>query len=1500
MDQATRNKLRSVVTQCRRLLEEAVAQVLQGQFGVYAAAKSDEVQVEPASKMTHLSPEDRDYRKDILDHFEHVKALGYKPTDSLAQLVREVAFTHLNRLCAYKMMEARGLIRESVSKGLKSQGFLFYLADHDVDQKRHAAGQQDVAYRHFLNWLGGTRSDEIGVLFSPTDPANRLYPPQRVLDEVLGLLNSEELAGIWTQDEAIGWVYQYFTPKELRDQARKESAAPRNSYELAFRNQFFTPRYVVEFLTDNTLGRIWYEMRQAKTGLADRCRYLVRQPDEVFLARATSAEQEHSQESVVEAARLLREGDEDTFPEFGTSEDSVQRMIDMAHTVSAYDRHGDEAFQIWNWEDGPKHAERAGELPTQYILEWLFMTCRADRHGGTGEVYAEPWFLTLANEVRRRALAARNPDLKAEERLRLPVFVPYRAKKDPRELKILDPACGSGHFLLYCFDLLLVIYEEAYADPELGPDLQRDYPTLADLRKAVPGLILKHNLHGIDIDLRATQIAALALWLRCQRAYQDMGMKKDRPRITKSNIVCAESMPGEQRMLKEFVGQLEPKLLGQLVEVVFEKMKLAGEAGSLLKIEEEVREAVAEAKKQWVRETTQATDRKGRQLLFTQAVMDRLSGKPEQPSLFDLSDITEGQFFEQAEAKVVESLRQYAEQAQNGQLHHRRLFTEDAVRGFAFVEMCHKHFDVVLMNPPFGEPSKPSKNWLETTYPRTKNDLYAACVERGLSLLCNNGMLGAITSRTGFFLSSFQKWREEILLKEVTPTAIADLGYGVLDAALVETAAYCLRGSQDWSNTLFFRLLASEEKGTDLASAIRQTQGEFSSPLCFLVSPRSLTLVPGAPFAYWIDGKVRSLFSRLPSFESQTRQARRGASTGDDSRRVRCWWEVRPEQIGRIRRWVPFAKGGAYSPYYADVYLLVGWDEKRRTFEGFYGRVGRMIERPEALDFFFRAGLTWPRRSTSGFGIRVLPAGCVIADKGPAVFVTDGSELATLAVLFSQSYQRLIEISLAAGEETQSGTAGRSYEVGVIQRLPWPEFTSAELSRLAEQVRPLVASVRNADLVDETTKSFIGPVALRARTLHEAALDWQRDRESSCVDGLKRAAAIETIVDEKLFDGQPNPLPQSTGDARRLCALPEGIADKQFDETYSRSIYETIREELDEEGGNRQIAVKSYYFSRHLEVLAQTLELHPGSIAQAAADRHLLPEGLLGWVAEGFLSYCVGCVLGRWDVRLATGVKQPPVLADPFDPVPACSPGMLQGDDGLPLTQAPTGYPFRIDGDGIVADDPDNPDDLLRRVREVLELIWKERAEAIEREACEILAVKELRDYFRKPGKGGFWDDHISRYSKSRRKAPIYWLFQSSKKNYALWLYYHRLDKEILFRALQQYVEPKIRLEDSRLETLRTQKAAAGDSGKAAKKLGKDMERQEDLLSELRDFEDKLRRVANLHLEPDLNDGVVLNIAPLHELVPWKEAKAYWQDLLKGEYEWSSIAKQLREKGLVK
>jgi hypothetical protein len=1337
MDQGIRNKLRSVVTQCRKLLEEAVSQVLQGQFGIYASGKKDEVHVEDESRMKNLSEEDKGYRRDIQAHLGHIEALGYKAKDSLAQLVREIAFTHLNRLCAYKMMEARAVwiggkpFRESVSRGMKSQGFLFYLADHANDKKLFDTGHQDVAYRHFLGWLGALLSEEIGVLFSPTDPANRLFPPQRVLDDVLALLNSDGLKDIWTEDETIGWVYQYFTPKELRDQVRKESAAPRNSYELAFRNQFFTPRYVVEFLTDNTLGRIWYEMRKGNTKLKELCRYMVRRPSEVFLAEGQ------------------------TPPE-----------------------------------------------PTQ-----------------------------------------NQEELSQEELLKQTVHIQHRPKKDPRDLRILDPACGSGHFLLYCFYLLLTIYEEAYADPDLGPKLKEEYPTLEALRRDVPRLILAHNLHGIDIDLRATQIAALALWLRCQRAYGEMGLKQDRPKITKSNIVCAEPMPGESEMLKEFVSDLQPKVLGHLVEIVFEKMKLAGEAGSLLKIEEELRDAIANAKQQWAAEHEQATDRKGRPLLFSRAEMERAANKTRQSDFFDFAEITDEQFWNEAEGQVLSALRKYAAHATNGGMLKKQLFAEDAERGFAFIDLCQKQFDVVLMNPPFGDSSKPAKLLIEKQYPRTKNDLYAAFVERGMIRLHRGGFMGAITSRTGFFLSSFQKWREEILLDGATPTVFADLGNGVLDTAMVETAAFCTEARKKAGRTSFLRLLQVDDKEAALHAVVNGTNAGRAQSEVFLVDPASFAQVPGSPFAYWSTETILKLFHALPPLSASGRMVRTTNPTTDDFRFARAWWETR---VWDRLRWRTWNKGGGFSPYYRDIELVIDWDDERSTYRGYSGTIYRPDIRPANLDYFSRPGLTWVYRGHR-LCVQAMPRGTVISTRGNGIYAEEDIGTFDLGLLNSTAADCLIKLTLGRSDHPQ-------FDIGDINNIPVPRPNSA-ISELARRAWFLK---REIDTSNQISHAFILPALLAVRddTLINRAAGW-------CAFVLRSEealAAIQAEIDDLAF--------RLYGlDESDRVALTATLANKS-----GRSEETEIREAEEAENSTVKLAT----------------------------------------VTSDLMSYALGAVFGRWDIRFATGGKLSPEVPDPFDPLPVCSPGMLQGDDGLPVTAAPASYPLRINWDGIIPDDPDHSDDIVRRVREVIELIWKDRAEDIEKEACEIFGIKELRDYFRKPGKGGFWDDHVSRYSKSRRKAPIYWLLQSSKKNYGLWLYYHRLDKDILFKARQNYVDPKIRLEQTRLDSLRSQKTALGADAKGAKKIDKDIERQEALLGELKDFAEKLERAAKLNFgkeeklnsdvkyDPDLNDGVVLNIAPLWELVPWKEAKNYWEELLEGKYEWSSMGKLLRKKGLVK
>ncbi len=264
--------------------------------------------------------------------------------------------------------------------------------------------------------------------------------------------------------------------------------------------------------------------------------------------------------------------------------------------------------------------------------------------------------------------------------------------------------------------MLETIYREAWEDElsppskETGDTLRQRYRSHDDLARAVPELILRHNLHGIDIDPRAAQIAALALWLRAERWYQRLKLKPaERPQISKTNIVCAEPMPGEKHLLQEFTAQLQPPVLRQLVEIIFDKMQLAGEAGSLLQIEKEIADAIAAAKKQW-----QGVGRVEQLMLFGGSRPAQTQGM-----LFDISGITEAAFWDEAEGRVFEALRAFALQTTNGRAVQRRLFAEDAARGLAFIDLCRKRYDVALMNPPFGLTTSEAFDDLKSGYKDT-------------------------------------------------------------------------------------------------------------------------------------------------------------------------------------------------------------------------------------------------------------------------------------------------------------------------------------------------------------------------------------------------------------------------------------------------------------------------------------------------------------------------------------------------------------------------------------------------------------------------------------------------------------------------------------------------------------------------------------------------------------------------------------------------------------
>ena len=869
-------------------------------------------------------------------------------------------------------------------------------------------------------------------------------------------------------------------------------------------------------------------------------------------------------------------------------------------------------------------------------------------------------------------------------------------------------------------------------------------------------------------------------------------------------------------------------------------MKLAGEAGSLLKIECDLQQAIVEARKQW-----QNAPKEVQLSLFEKRSMRQAS---EQQLLFDTTGITDEEFWDEAESNVLSSLREYAAAVTDGKAHQRHLFADDAARGFAFIDLCQQRFDVVVMNPPFGDPSICSRPYMTKAYSRTKHDVYAAFVERSIDLLVPNGMVGAITSRTGFFLSSFRKWREEILLNSATPVVFADLGHGVLDTAMVETAAYCLSRSPALGSSTFIRSLDAIEKDKSLQQCIvAMSEGHLCNAV-FFVRPSSFIQVPSSTFAYWVSDRTRALFAELPRFESDGRRVRVGLQTSDDFRFVRCWWEVPFETVldsangpnwredleafqewckqrtFQGKRWVPYTKGGEYSPFYADVGAVVDWEADGRRLkewtESLYGGTS-WSRNLRNTDEYFQPGLTWPLR-----GIRLssqaVPAGCCFSIAGKIAVCDDSTQLMPLlALMNSRAFDYFV--GLFAGK-----VGGVQYEVGLIGKVPIPDLRAN--GKLAP--RAMTASQQAISIAtnEETNHYFVVPRLLAEQ--EDELTRRQASSELKLTEANERLQSCQADIDSNVVT---------------LYALNE--EDKE--------------------------AI-----------------LRNSSWKGDACDKVNEASDL-----TALISYAIGCIFGRWDIRNAREAKTHPTLPDPFAPLPVCSPGMLQ-EHAMPLTASPSDYPLSIDWDGIVVDDESHQDDIVSRIRDVFEILWPSAPEQLEQAFSNLAGVSSLRTYIRKPGSGGFWHDHVKSYSGSRRKAPIYWLLQSSKKNYSIWIYYVRLEKDTLFKALSNYVEPKRQREENHLAELRSHKVR--ESGSAGRKLDRDIERQEDLLAELGDFEERLRKVAEFHLVPDLNDGVVLNIAPLHEFVPWNVAKKYWDELLNGKYEWSSISKQLREKRMVK
>lgn len=587
--------------------------------------------------------------------------------------------------------------------------------------------------------------------------------------------------------------------------------------------------------------------------------------------------------------------------------------------------------------------------------------------------------------------------------------------------------------------------------------------------------------------------------------------------------------------------------------------------------------------------------------------------------------------------------------------------------------------------------------------------------------------------------------------------------------------------------TTILRLMTDKDKGANLLSSCTSTRSGRRDARIFKVEPESFLAVPGAPFAYWVSEAIRQIFTRVPAFECDKRNARQGMATADDFRFVRAWWEV-AERLG----WMGFAKGGAYSPYYADVYLVGNWTDNGSQIRNFFDpKTGKLCSRPQNIEYFGRPGLTWPLRTQGGLSLRAMPADCVFGHKGPAVFVDfddTHSLLALLALVNSQAFGLLVSLQMAFG----------SYEVGVLQKTPVPDFSEKQQTILSALARRAWSLRRNLDTVEETSHAFVLPATLRTRI---------GDYNPHTIE--MELLQIQSEIDAITFD-----LYGFSEDDR--AAMQNGAGAGSEDDVKDDN------DQSDDDSDDENGAVP-------IDDLA------------------------------GLLSWAVGVALGRFAWRLATTEREAPAEPEPFDPLPTKSPGMLP--DGA--------EPFHAHA-GILVDDEGHPHDLPYLLEKVLRRV-------------DAPVQVDMRRWLQRE----FFPFHLQRYSKSRRKAPIYWPLSTLSGAYTLWLYYPALTSQTLFTAVNDFIEPKLQQVRGELESLR------GKDNARSKQDEKQLEIATDLEQELADLRDVLLAIAPKY-SPNHEDGVQITAAPLWQLFrhkPWQKVlNDTWEKLEQGDYDWAHLA----------
>jgi len=937
VDKKARSNLRRVVGQARQLLEEDVRTQLK-RLGIDEGGETI-----PAGRLFHLSREDKELRDKVLVAVRKEQVKNIKLKEAYDRYVRHVGFTYLNRLAAMRAMEVRDLLDETVIRRDQYAGMS--RREYELSEREGLSDRDEIAKKSLFEAFNEV-SREIKVLFDVNDEYSLLFPSPRTFDKLLDLLGKKVSPEDWSEDDVIGWIYQYYN-SEARAEFKKNRRKPRPD-DIPVINQFYTPRWLVKALVDNTLGRLWLEMK----------------------------------------GRLPKPGE-------GKAPSGTKLGNPKRETVDEY---------------------------CSYLIH-----------------------------------SRQDP--------------PIRDQKSVREIKVLDPACGSGHFLIYAFDVLYRMYLEA--EPETP-------------REEIPRLILENNLFGIDIDLRSVQLAALGLFLKAKEYNPDT-------KIGKMNLVCADVRIIDGDLQRSFISGLEHDIdLQRIFRKLFEELEFTYDVGGLLKVRAPFERLLEQRKKGGLQSRFQPKIT-GQSYLSKEGALggqSKLSIEEEKGVLVKPS-VT----LEEMLAALLEFEHEGMEKKDMGTM----LFAGEAEKSVGLISLLGQRYDVVVMNPPYGDMPKSTKEYAKKHYQRTYYDYYAAFIEQAVNLCSDNCFVGMLTGRTFMFLKSLEKVRTEILLREARPEIIFDLnsspGDKILDEATARWAATVARTSirdNEETECIFVRLTLFEGEETKIKSLEKIIDSWLVNGkdcAIFPVKLRNLRKLPRMPYSYWVPVNISELFGVFPPLDrdnagkpEQTKIAdlKQGLATADDSRFTRFWWEVNPTNIALSKeetfngkKWVPFVKGGA--AYYSDISVIVNWENEGKELKNFPNSVIRNEY------YYFKSGLSWPMIASSiCLNVRVIPSTVIFSHNAHGFFPCVKNSIFQTLSFINSSFASYCYLCIDPLMHNRTG--------GYLSQLPISKnlLQNEDLANLGAEAYDLK---REWDTGNEISTLFLKPWILQALHGSENAIE---------------------------------------------------------------------------------------------------------------------------------------------------------------------------------------------------------------------------------------------------------------------------------------------------------------------------------------------------------------------------------------------------------------------------